>query len=143
MPEYGEHFYQVRWKGFAESTWEPAVNLSHCSQLVKLFNAEVLNSLKAQKEATVVESQSKLKRLKKQSSTEAFFATDEVQESTPPKQKRARKSKGGVQQGSNKRKAEKPDVVVIDEEDSSPQEEGLQSKSESLYPPALKNYIPG
>ena len=38
MPEAGDHYYQVKWKGFSELTWEPSANLSHLKSMLDAFN---------------------------------------------------------------------------------------------------------
>ncbi|TNV81129.1 hypothetical protein FGO68_gene2564 [Halteria grandinella] len=137
--------------------------------MVKAFNEELLNTLKAQKAITEKEKQvtpeNKLKRLKKQSSCEGGQQQNQIDSEDLkqyPKKKRARKSKCGKQQSSEEESNEaesihQTDVVVIDEDGDSqissrPMiEENLSQNPEQneefnqnlIYPPALKNYIPG
>jgi hypothetical protein len=42
-----EKLYEVKWKGYEESTWEPAKNLSGCKDAIKTF--ETMNIHKAPK----------------------------------------------------------------------------------------------
>ncbi|KAF3037136.1 M-phase phosphoprotein 8 [Didymella keratinophila] len=39
-------FYRVKWKGYRRATWEPAVNLDDCAEVLEAYQATILQSSK-------------------------------------------------------------------------------------------------
>ncbi len=73
VPEVGELFYQVKWKGFDELTWEPAANLNHLRKIIAKFQQSVQDAM-AEKESSPPSCIKQ--RLKKQSCLDIDLTTD-------------------------------------------------------------------